>query len=211
MYVRRNNEARSCDYCCRSSKYYECVLLLLPELSGTCRTILPSVACPALPYFFHIISQMEWFSGSGGGGGGGELLNTKCVFWVSLQRLSETFHIQITILRELSHLYTGLHVMHPLFLSDFKCTRAFLDKFSDDPRIKNFVKIGPVWAELCHADKHDEGNSRSSQISPEWVTGPEQGNPSGRIATFSLWTGMFRDDLGSVSSPLCVWNLKNCM
>jgi len=146
-----------------------------------------------------------------GVGEGGELLNTKCVFWVSLQRLSETFHIQITILRELSHLYTGLHVMHPLFLSDFKCTRAFLDKFSDDPRIKNFVKIGPVWAELCHADKHDEGNSRSSQISPEWVTGPEQGNPSGRIATFSLWTGMFRDDLGSVSSPLCVWNLKNCM
>ena len=29
-------------------------------------------------------------------------------------------------------------------------------------------------------------------ISPEWVTGPEQGKSSGRIATFSLWTGMFR-------------------
>jgi hypothetical protein len=32
------------------------------------------------------------------------------------------------------------------------------------------------------------------KISPEWVTGPEQGKPSGRIATFSLWTGMFTDD-----------------
>jgi hypothetical protein len=31
------------------------------------------------------------------------------------------------------------------------------------------------------------------KISPEWVTGPEQGKSRGRIATFSLWTGMFRD------------------
>ena len=30
------------------------------------------------------------------------------------------------------------------------------------------------------------------KISPEWVMGPEQGKSSGRIATFSLWTGMFR-------------------
>ena len=26
------------------------------------------------------------------------------------------------------------------------------------------------------------------EISPEWVTDPEQGKSSGRIATFSLWT-----------------------
>ena len=26
------------------------------------------------------------------------------------------------------------------------------------------------------------------KISPEWVTSPEQGKSSGRIATFSLWT-----------------------
>ena len=30
------------------------------------------------------------------------------------------------------------------------------------------------------------------KISPEWVMGPEQGKSSGRVATFSLWTGMFR-------------------
>ena len=29
------------------------------------------------------------------------------------------------------------------------------------------------------------------KISPEWVTGPEQGKSNGRIATFSLRTGMF--------------------
>ena len=36
------------------------------------------------------------------------------------------------------------------------------------------------------------------KISPEWVTGPEQGKSRGRIATFSLWTGMFRDGLSSI-------------
>jgi len=36
------------------------------------------------------------------------------------------------------------------------------------------------------------------KISPEWVTGPQQGTSSGRIATFSLWTGMFRDGISSI-------------
>ena len=31
------------------------------------------------------------------------------------------------------------------------------------------------------------------EISPEWVTDPEQGKSSGRVATISLWTGLFRD------------------
>jgi len=36
------------------------------------------------------------------------------------------------------------------------------------------------------------------KISPEWVTGPEQVKSSGRIATFSLWTGMLRDGISSI-------------
>jgi len=36
------------------------------------------------------------------------------------------------------------------------------------------------------------------KISPEWVTDPEQGTFSGRIGTFSLWTGMFRDGISSI-------------
>jgi len=36
------------------------------------------------------------------------------------------------------------------------------------------------------------------KISPELVTGPEQGKSSGRIATFSLWTGMFRDGISFI-------------
>ena len=37
------------------------------------------------------------------------------------------------------------------------------------------------------------------KISPEWVTDPEQGTSSGRIADFSFWTGMFRDGISSIS------------
>jgi hypothetical protein len=36
------------------------------------------------------------------------------------------------------------------------------------------------------------------KISPELATGPEQGKSSGRIATFSLWTGMLRDGISSI-------------
>ena len=36
------------------------------------------------------------------------------------------------------------------------------------------------------------------KISPEWVTGPVQGKSSGRVATFSLWTGLFRDSISSI-------------
>jgi hypothetical protein len=36
------------------------------------------------------------------------------------------------------------------------------------------------------------------KISPEWVTAPEQGKSNGRIATFILWTGVFRGGISSI-------------
>jgi hypothetical protein len=36
------------------------------------------------------------------------------------------------------------------------------------------------------------------KIFPKWVTGPEQGKSIGKIATFSLWTGVFRDGISSI-------------
>ena len=35
-------------------------------------------------------------------------------------------------------------------------------------------------------------------MSPEWVMGPEQGKSSGRVATFSLWTGLLRDGISCI-------------
>jgi len=42
------------------------------------------------------------------------------------------------------------------------------------------------------------------KIFPEWVTGSEQGKSSGRIATFSLWTGVFRDGISSISDETVI-------
>ena len=40
------------------------------------------------------------------------------------------------------------------------------------------------------------------KISREWVTDPVRGKSSGRIATFSLWTGIFRDDISQIAKEL---------
>jgi len=52
--------------------------------------VLHVVICglPSTIFFPHYL-----INGTNFGGGGGELLNTKCVFWFSLQGLSETFLI----------------------------------------------------------------------------------------------------------------------
>jgi hypothetical protein len=49
------------------------------------RIILPSVACAALPYFSTLSHKQHYYQK--------KLLNTKCVFWPSLQLLCETFLI----------------------------------------------------------------------------------------------------------------------
>jgi len=42
------------------------------------------------------------------------------------------------------------------------------------------------------------------KISLEWVTGPEQGKSSGRIATFSLWTVMFWDGISCTAGETVI-------
>ena len=42
------------------------------------------------------------------------------------------------------------------------------------------------------------------KISPEWVTDPEQGKSSDRIATFILWNGTFRDGISTINGETVV-------
>jgi hypothetical protein len=42
------------------------------------------------------------------------------------------------------------------------------------------------------------------KVSLERVTGPEQGKYSGRIATFSLWAGMFRDGISPIADETVI-------
>jgi len=48
--------------------------------------------------------------------------------------------------------YVGLHVKYPLFLSDFN-ELNFLDRFSKNRKISDFMIICPVGAELFHVDR----------------------------------------------------------
>jgi hypothetical protein len=64
-------------------------------------------------------------------------------------------------------MYIGLHVKHPLFLTDFYEISIYRQIF-EKVQISNFMKIRPVGAELFHAerppDRNDVSNSRISQF-----------------------------------------------
>ena len=52
----------------------------------------------------------------------------KCVFWTSVQVLSEEFFIPIGIKQDIK-MDVGLHVKHPIFLLDFNKTLIFSTNF----------------------------------------------------------------------------------
>jgi hypothetical protein len=81
------------------------------------RIILPSVACLAVPYFYTLSHKRHDFWK--------KLLNIKCVFWFSVQLLSETFLILRRIQRDIIiNIHRSLRKV-PLLLSDFNETWVF--------------------------------------------------------------------------------------
>jgi len=125
--------------------------------------------------FFHTILQTARFPKK-------KLLTIKCVFFYSLQFcLKQTFLIRRRIERDMIKMYVGIHVKHPLFLSDFLWNLNFLERFSTNTQISNFMKVRPVEAALFLAerqtdrrrDRHDDANSRFSQFAnaPKHVIG----------------------------------------
>jgi hypothetical protein len=88
-----------------------------------------SVAYPGLSYFACYLINSRIF--------GGKLLKAKCVFWFSLQLLSETFVILRRTERETSCIYKRLHVKYPLFyhtLTNLELSRQIFENYSN----KNF-------------------------------------------------------------------------
>jgi len=86
----RNTEGRSRNHCCsgkaRSITYSECVFLaLVTEHTRLMHSIILTTACLPLQYFSILFHISKTF------GEKKMLLNIKCVFWVYLQLLSETF------------------------------------------------------------------------------------------------------------------------
>jgi len=70
------------------------------------RSMLSSVTCLTLPYFSTFSPKRQDFRG-------GKLLNIKCVFWFSVQLVSETFIILTRNERDITiNVHTGLYVKY---------------------------------------------------------------------------------------------------
>jgi hypothetical protein len=105
--------------------------------------ILSSMVCLAVPYFSRCLINDTTF--------GKKLLNIKCIFLFFLQLLSETFLILRRIDRDVNVLKSPCKV--PVILVRLYWNLNFLDGFSKNCPISNFMKIRPVGAELLHADR----------------------------------------------------------
>ena len=124
-------------------------------------TILSPVAYPSLRYlstFFVTGIFCEQI----------KLLNIKCVFWFSLQLLSETFLIIRKNERDMIKNVYRSSCKVPVILVQFSWKLNSVDRFSKNLKISNFMKIRSVGTELFHADgrtdRNDEAYSRFSQL-----------------------------------------------
>ena len=95
----------------------ECVFLALGIQHAMRMHHMINCGPPRSTTFFHTVSYKAGFSKK-------KLINTKCVFGVPLQILSETFFIISRSERDMTKMCIGLllHVKNPLFLSDFNET-----------------------------------------------------------------------------------------
>jgi len=123
---KRNIETRSRNHCCRgkaiSITYSECVSVAL-VIQHTLR-MRHIVMWPAPLYsIFHVISKQRDFLKK-------KILNTKCVFWSSLQLSSETFLVLRTE-RDMTKNVRLSSCKVPLILVRFKWNSNFLERFSN--------------------------------------------------------------------------------
>jgi hypothetical protein len=61
-------------------------------------------------------------------------------------------------------MYIHIHVMYPLFLSDFNKTWIFSTYFAKNTQTSSLMKIHPEWAELLHADGHTDGRKNMTKL-----------------------------------------------
>jgi hypothetical protein len=93
--------------------------------------ILSSLACPALQYFPTLTHKRHHLKK--------KLLNTKCVFWFSLQLLSETFLMLRRNERDMiKNVYRSASCKVPFIIVRLQWNLNFLKKFSKNPQISNF-------------------------------------------------------------------------
>jgi hypothetical protein len=92
-----------------------------------------------------------------------KLLNVKCVFWFSLQLLSEAFLILRRIQRHVAVNVQTFPCKVPVIPLGFDWNLNFLNRFSKKAQISSFTKIRPVEAEFIHPHRR---TWRSSLLPP---------------------------------------------
>jgi len=140
----------SCNLCCSgktSITQLVCVFEALCIQHAKCMCHIVICGQPHSTNFFHIISQTAWFLG------GEELSNTKCVFRVSLQLLSEIFFILRRNEWDMIENVYWSSCKVPFILVWFWRNLNTLDRFSISTQISNFTNIYPVGAELFCVDR----------------------------------------------------------
>jgi hypothetical protein len=156
-------KARSRNHCYHGKAlritYSECVAvaLVIQHANRMRLIILSSVACPALQYFSTLSHKRYDFRG--------KKYWTRNMLRISLQFPSETLFLLRRIHRDTITNGTVQTVSWKvrLILLRFQSNFNFLDRFSKNIQIPNFVKIRPV-VPCGWTDRHDEANIRFSQF-----------------------------------------------
>jgi len=86
---------------------------------------------------------------------GKKLLNTKCVFWFSLQLLSETFLILRWTEGDIIKNVYQSSCKVPVILVRFQWTSKCLDRLSKNAQILNFMQIRPVGSRVVSCGRTD--------------------------------------------------------
>jgi len=142
MYVRCNNVARSCHHCCSGKE----TSLRYPATNGHATYCHLSPA-PLYYIFPNFLINGTIFERN--------FLNKKCGFWFSLQLLYQTFLI---LRRNERDMIKGIHwssCKSSVILVGFSRKMNFLNRFSKNSQVTNFMKIRSVWSEVLPYEGKD--------------------------------------------------------